>query len=415
MDFFNFSKQKFGENQNKTSFSSAVSGSGGAKPEPVKSPTEQSASAKGEKEPFWKTWFSGKDTDDQAADSAAKEPFWKTWFLDQGTNDTVVDSTTGQVIQVDKPSAIGGVTRGGGKRLASKYANVGGMLIEGLGHLNTAIAAKKDKAESNRLEEDNERYRQMLKTGEKLDGTPVTDQERRSFSNQISRNEARMKQLSAYTQAQEQRTMEAAKKFYDTTDGLSQRADTDISRAKEGLGPLGQLAVDAGVEGVQAMGDAGIAALTGGSAAIPAAIREFGGSAQEARQSGASYGQQLGYGAASAALSAGAGKIASKVAAPFHGVFGAGAAERLAGKLVSRFGENTAVQTMNKLSQTAAGRLAAAALGGGGEELVSSVLQTVLQRATYDPDAEFDLGQAIYDAAVQAVLGGVNGVGELDG
>lgn len=325
-----------------------------------------------------------------------------------GNLDQVVDSITGQVISVGKPAAIGGTVKGAGKSTASSMVNLGGSLIEGLGHLNTAIASRQDEAQISKLRQDNERYQQMLGTGKKLDGTPLTEQERRNFTSMISRNEQLMGKMPTYTKSQQQRTMEAAEKFYDAADKLSESAEQDIEQAKEGLGTVGRFAVDAGVAGTQLAGDMGLAMLTGGSALVPMAARSLGSGMQEARQSGASYGQQLAYGAGSAALSVATEKI-SNVAAPFRKAFGAGAAEKLAGKLVSRFGENTAVQTMNKLAQTAAGRLAASAIGEGSEEFIEDVFQPVLKRATYDPDASFDPSQALYDAAIGAVLGGLGG------
>ena len=349
-----------------------------------------------------------KSTISKAGTSQVNQPFWKTWFLDQSTNDQVVDSTTGQVIQVDKPAAIGGTVRGAAKSTAAGYVNTGGTLIEALGHLNTSIASKQDTAQINKLRQDNERYQQMLDTGRKLDGTALTEQERRNFASMISRNEQLMGITPTYTENQEQRTMDVAQGFYDKADQLSASAQENISQAKEGLGGIGQFAVDAGVAGTQLAGDMGLALLTGGSALVPMAVRGFGSGAQEARQSGADLGNQLTYGAASAALSAATERI-SNVAAPFRRVFGQGVADKLAGKLVSKFGENTAVQAMNKLSQTAAGRLAASALGEGSEEFVEDVFQPVLQRATYDPNARFDMGQALYDAAIGATLGGVAG------
>lgn len=112
------------------------------------------------------------------------------------------------------------------------------------------------------------------------------------------------------------------------------------------------------------------------------------------------------YGLGSGALSAATEKIAN-VAAPFKAVFGEGKAEKLASALVNRFGENTAIQTMNRLAQTPVGQLAASMLSEGGEEVVEDGFQPVLQRATYDPDAQFDLSGALYDAAIGAALGGV--------
>ena len=78
-------------------------------------------------------------------------------------------------------------------------------------------------------------------------------------------------------------------------------------------GKLGQFAVDAGVAGTQLAGDMGFALLTGGSALVPMALRGFGSGAQEARQAGASYGQQLAYGLGSAALSTATEKILSLI------------------------------------------------------------------------------------------------------
>lgn len=101
------------------------------------------------------------------------------------------------------------------------------------------------------------------------------------------------------------------------------------------------------------------------------------------------------------------------MAAPFRKLFGEGVADKLAGKLVSRFGENAAVQTMNRLAQTSVGRLAASALGEGSEEFIEDVFQPVLQRATYDPSAQFELSEALYDAAVGAALGGIGGAVDI--
>lgn len=333
---------------------------------------------------------------------------------DTSTNDTVVDSFTGQVIQVDKPAAIGGTVKGGVKGSAAGYVNAGGSLIEGLGHLNTAIASKQDTAEINKLQQDNARYQQMLDTGRKLDGTVITDAERKNFESIIARNERLMGQIPSNTQAQEQRTMASAQNFYDAADRLAASAQHDIAQAKEGLGKLGQFAVDAGVAGTQLAGDMGFALLTGGSALVPMALRGFGSGAQEARQAGASYGQQLAYGLGSAALSTATEKI-SNVAAPFRAAFKEGVADKLAGKLIQRFGENVAVKTLSRLAQTPVGKLAASALGEGSEEFIEAVFQPVLQRATYDPDASFDPSQALYDFAVGAVLGGVGGAVDVAG
>ena len=364
MNFSQFSKQKFGENQNKTTFIGAVTGLQG-----------QELSAAHQRA-------------QQKAEEAKREP-------------SVLER-------------VGNTLSGAGKGYGAGVVNLGGSAIEGLGHLNTAIASKQDTAEINRLRQDNERYQQMLDSGKKLDGTPVTEKDRKNFSMIISRNEQIMGLVPTYTQAQEQRTMDAAKEFYDTADSLTASAQRDIEQAKKGLGAVGRFAVDAGVAGAQMAGDIGLAALTGGSALVPMAARSLGSGMQEARQEGATFGQQMGYGLGSAALSVATEKI-SNVAAPFRKAFGAGVADKLAGKLAQRFGESTAVKTLSRLSRTAAGRMAASALGEGSEELVEAVFQPVLQRATFNPDARFDMSDALYQAAVGAALGGIGGAVDVVG
>ena len=248
----------------------------------------------------------------------------------------------------------------------------------------------------------------MLSRGTLDDGTVIDDAARQRLETLAKRAEQRSGIYRESAETQHEPVSQVISGVYDTADHLADDAAADLENAKRGAGAVGGFLVDAGAAGVQLAGDIALAALTGGSALPAMAARSFGGSAQEARRSGADLGQQLSYGAGSAALSVVTEKI-SNVASPFRKAFGAGAAEKLAGKLVSRFGENTAVQTMNKLAQTAAGRLAASALGEGSEEFVEAVFQPVLQRATYDPDADFDMGQALYDAAIGATLGGVGG------
>lgn len=199
-----------------------------------------------------------------------------------------------------------------------------------------------------------------------------------------------------------------AAKAQSAADRMQDDSARSIASAKEGAGALGQLAVDVGVAGTQMGLDALAAALTGGSALVPMAVRSFGGGAQEARRSGADLDQQLLYGVGSAALSVGTEKI-SNIAKPFQKMFGRGAAETIAGSLAKRFGENGAVQLMQRLSKTAAGRIALSAIGEGGEEFVEDVLQPFLKRATYDRDAKFDTEEAWYDFLVGAILGALGG------
>ena len=54
------------------------------------------------------------------------------------------------------------------------------------------------------------------------------------------------------------------------------------------------------------------------------------------------------------------------------------------------------------------------ALSEAGEEFLEAVAQPVLQRATYDRNARFDMSEALYSALIGAALGAVGGGVELD-
>ena len=327
----------------------------------------------------------------------------------------IVDSTTGTVIHVDRPSRFGSMVKGAVQGSAAGYANAGGSLLDLIRSVDTANSRSTQRA--NQEAENAAHYREMLQRGTMDDGTPITAQLRQQLETLAERAEKRSGVYRQGAEAQHAPISGVIESAYEKADELSEKSAENIAEAKEGLGTVGQFAVDVGVAGTQMAGDALIGALlapvTGGASALaPMAVRGFGSGAQQARQEGGTLGQQLAYGLGSGALSVATERI-SNVAAPFRKMFGEGVADKLAGKLVSRFGENAAVQTMNRLAQTSAGRLAASALGEGSEEFIEDVFQPVLQRATYDPSAQFDLSEALYDAAVGAALGGVGGAVDI--
>ena len=323
---------------------------------------------------------------------------------DTGHISEVVDSTTGQVISTPEASRGGSMLKGAAQGTAAGFTSTGGTFLDLLRSYDTAGSSYTRRA--NQEEENAAHYREMLERGTLDDGTPITASMRKQLETLAARAEQRSGVYRQGAEAQHAPIARATQSVYDTADRLAAQSAQNIAEAKEGLGSVGQFAVDVGVAGTQLAGDALLAALTGGSALVPMALRSAGGAAQTARQNGADVMEQAVYGLGSGALSAATEKIAN-VAAPFKAVFGEGKAEKLASALVNRFGENTAIQTMNRLAQTPVGQLAASMLSEGGEEVVEDVFQPVLQRATYDPDAQFDLSGALYDAAIGAALGGV--------
>ena len=315
--------------------------------------------------------------------------------------------------QTKAPSLVSraaNVVSGAAKSTAASFSNAGGVLLDAVGTMDKTSSSGFRQAVQE--SENAAHYRKMLSSGTMDDGTVMTDADRRRVEMLAQRAEQRSRIYQEGVEATHEPISRVVSGIYDTADTLAESSAQDVAQAKAGTGSVGSFLVDVGVAGAQMAGDIGAGLLTGGSALVPMAVRSFGGSAQEARRSGADLGKQLAYGAGSAALSAATEKI-SNVAAPFRKAFGAGVADKLAEKLVRRFGEHTAVQAMQKLSQTAAGRIAASAVGEGSEEFVEAVFQPVLQRATYNPDARFDWSGAVRDAAIGAVLGGIGGAADV--
>lgn len=289
---------------------------------------------------------------------------------------------------------VGKVISGAVKSTGSAYTNLGGVLAEGAGKLNTRIA---NQNAGDSLQSDHDavkRYEKMLRDVKWANGKAMTAADVKQVQSYLSAAKRRIAAHEGYTKAVERSDKAVADKAYQKADRLSQSSAADVAQAKEGLGPVGQFAVDLGVQGVQMAGDVAASAVIPGAGLALMTARSAGSSAQRARQAGATYGQQLAYGLGSGALSLATEKI-SNVASPFKKAFGGGVLD------------NAISGALSKLNNSAAGRVALSMISEGGEEFVEDVFQPILQRATYDPSARFDLSDALYDAAVGAAMGGI--------
>ena len=288
----------------------------------------------------------------------------------------------------------GKVISGAVKSVGSAYTNLGGMLAEGAGKLNTMIA---NQNAGDSLQNDHDavkRYEKMLRDVKWANGKAMTAADVKQVQGYLASAKRRIAAHEGYTKAVEQFDKAVADKAYQKADRLSQSSAADVAQAKKGLGPVGQFAVDLGVQGVQMAGDVAASAVIPGAGLALMTARSAGSSAQRARQAGATYGQQLAYGLGSGALSLATEKI-SNVASPFKKAFGGGVLD------------NAISGALSKLNNSSAGRVALSMISEGGEEFIEDVFQPVLQRATYDPSAQFDLSEALYDAAVGAAMGGI--------
>ena len=289
---------------------------------------------------------------------------------------------------------VGKVISGAAKSTGSAFTNLGGVLAEGAGYLNTRIA-NQNAGESLQSDHDAvKRYEKMLRDVKWANGKAMTAADVKQVQSYLSAAKRRIAAHEGYTKAVERSDKAVADKAYQKADRLSQSSAKDVAQAKEGLGPVGRFAVDLGVQGVQMAGDVAASAVIPGAGLALMTARSAGSSAQRARQAGATYNQQLAYGLGSGALSLATEKI-SNVASPFKKAFGGGVLD------------NAISGALSKLNNSAAGRVALSMIFEGGEEFIEDIFQPVLQRATYDPSARFDLSDALYDAAVGAAMGGI--------
>lgn len=289
---------------------------------------------------------------------------------------------------------VGKVISGAAKSAGSAFTNLGGVLAEGAGKLNTRIA---NQNAGDSLQSDHDavkRYEKMLRDVKWANGKAMTAADVKQVQSYLAAAKRRIAAHEGYTKAVEQSDKAVADKAYQKADRLSQSSAMDVAQAKEGLGPVGQFAVDLGVQGVQMAGDVAASAVIPGAGLALMTARSAGSSAQRARQAGATYGQQLAYGLGSGALSLATEKI-SNVASPFKKAFGGGVLD------------NAISGALAKMNNSTAGRVALSMISEGGEEFIEDIFQPVLQRATYDPSARFDLSDALYDAAVGAAMGGI--------
>lgn len=287
---------------------------------------------------------------------------------------------------------------GAGKQYVFGYAN-----LAGLGQTGTTKRMRSEAAE----ELDNlEREIAVQKT--LLSDPNASEADRESAQSMI---EGMEKKADAYRRAygtggENEKT---AAKLYKTADDLAERGAQDVQEAKQGLGKVGSLAVDAGVGGMQRGADILLGLPTGG-AMLPMALRSAGGASQEARQEGASHEQQAGYGMAAGAISVLTEGL-SNAAKPLAKVFGKGIADDMVDQAVKSLAARLAKTPAGRAAAQALLKTGVSALGEGFEEMAEDAFDVAAKRMIYDPTAELDVGEMLYDGLVGGTLGGVLGLG----
>lgn len=277
---------------------------------------------------------------------------------------------------------------------AGGYVNAAGTVAEGVKTPGSTLGPEARQKAVTRLQA-------SLDAGRTTDGKPLSQAQRKSIQEAIRR-------LSGGAEPSG-----FAAKAYKTADMLQGDSARFQQQAKEGLGKVGSLVVDAGVSTGQSLLDNALGAVTG-TGMLPFVARSFGGAAQEARQSGADTSEQLAYGAGQAAKE----YVTEKL-------FGLTGPQRLTGGgSLDDAIEKGIRNTTERLAKTQKGQKALGVLmtwlsGGateGAEEVIGSVLENTLVNPflrAFDPDgrtARQKFEDGLYDALVGAASGLMGGV-----
>lgn len=206
----------------------------------------------------------------------------------------------------------------------------------------------------------------------------------------------------------------ATQASYELADDIQQSSAQDIERAKEGLGGVGQVLVDAGASMTQTALDTAANALLGTPGSKGAfAMRAFGGATQQARQDNpnSTLGQQGLYGGAVAAKEV-ITEMMFNIALPFSHAYGGGAlddaVERGIRSAVNRFAKTDAGKRVLGGALT----FGAGAVGEGLEEFIGDWMEWQMPRI-YGGDAASageTLENSLYDFLVGAASGMMGGV-----
>lgn len=212
----------------------------------------------------------------------------------------------------------------------------------------------------------------------------------------------------------EQVQQKAAQASYELADDIQQSSAQDIERAKEGLGGVGRVLVDAGASMTQTTLDTAANALFGTPGSMGAfAMRAFGGGTQQARQDNpnSTLEQQVLYGTASAAKEVFTEKMFN-IALPFSHAYGGGAlddaVERGIRSAVNRFAKTDAGKRVLGGALT----FGAGAVSEGLEEFIGDWMEWQMPRI-YGGDvasAGETLENSLYDFLVGATSGVMGGV-----
>lgn len=180
-----------------------------------------------------------------------------------------------------------------------------------------------------------------------------------------------------------------------------------VEQSKRGASKLGSMALDALASAAQSGADMATNALLGTSGSmLPFAFRAFGGGTQQARNDGATLGQQLAYGGAMAAKEVFTEKMFN-IAGLQSKAYGKGSFDDYVEKAVAGAVDKLASTDVGKRLLGGAAQFMTSAAGEGLEELIGDWMEWQLPRIYgKDPDSAKDVAvNSLYDFLVGAISG----------
>jgi len=294
-------------------------------------------------------------------------------------------------------AALGGLIQSGGTSMDA----AGAMYQAGQGGRNTTYDESRAWFQD-QLDSELRTLNSMLLENQDNPGT-YTQAEIKNQRRIVAEAQARVNAFALTQDAQEQ-SGELAR---DLAADVSNAGASRVAQSKRGASKLGSMALDALASAAQSGADMATNALLGTSGSmLPFAFRAFGGGTQQARNDGATLGQQLAYGGTMAAKEVFTEKMFN-IAGLQSKAYGKGSFDDYVEKTVAGAVDKLASTDVGKRLLGGAAQFMTSAAGEGLEELIGDWMEWQLPRIyDKDPDSAKDVAvNSLYDFLVGAISG----------
>lgn len=294
-------------------------------------------------------------------------------------------------------AALGGLIQSGGTSMDA----AGTMYQAGQGGRNTTYNESRAWFQD-QLDSELRTLNSMLLENQDNPGT-YTQAEIKNQRRIVAEAQARVNAFALTQDAQEQ-SGELAR---DLAADVSNAGAGRVAQSKRGASKLGSMALDALASAAQSGADMATNALLGTSGSmLPFAFRAFGGGTQQARNDGATLGQQLAYGGTMAAKEVFTEKMFN-IAGLQSKAYGKGSFDDYVEKAVAGAVDKLASTDVGKRLLGGAAQFMTSAAGEGLEELIGDWMEWQLPRIYgKDPDSAKDVAvNSLYDFLVGAISG----------